>query len=131
MTLIDLFMGIFFGGLAVVFTCVCIINMINIGPPKKVEEVEPDIEWVFENPKATKRPTLKKKKPKVNTQIKPVKPKPATNTTTKETKDMVISGLVHIGMKKVDARSLVLKMCKNKYYDDAQKLFEDCFPHIK
>jgi hypothetical protein len=79
-----------------------------------------------------------KREPKIkNTNIKnkkiapKPKPKPVIITTSEENKDMVISGLVRIGMKKTNARALVAKMCKNKYYDDAQKLFENCFPHIK
>jgi len=119
MTPIDLFMGIFFGLLALAFTCVTTINMVNINPPKKPERVRSYPKLVIE-------------KPKINTKIKSVKPspKPTINTTSQGNKDMVISGLVHIGMKKTNAKALVARMCKNKYYDDAQKLFEDCFPHI-
>lgn len=50
--------------------------------------------------------------------------------TSQENIDLVINGLVKIGMKKVKAASLVSKMCKDRYYDDAQDLFEACFPHI-
>jgi len=117
--MIDLFMGIFFGLLTLALTYVTTINMVNMNPPKQPEQVR-------------SYPELAIEKPKVDTQIKSVKPnpKPTINTTTKETKDMVISGLVNIGMRKANANALVAKMCKNKYYDDAQKLFEDCFPHI-
>jgi hypothetical protein len=106
MTLIDLFMVIFFGLLALTCTYVTIINMVNINPPKKPEQVRSYPKLAIE------------------------KPKPTINTTSQGNKDMVISGLVHVGMKKTNAKALVARMCKNKYYDDAQKLFEDCFPHI-
>jgi hypothetical protein len=56
--------------------------------------------------------------------------KPVSVQTAQKTIDLVVGGLVHIGMKRAKAKSLVAKMCKNSYYQDEQKLFEDCFPHI-
>lgn len=80
-----------------------------------------------------KQPVQQYVKPKTKIKKKPVTIKPVekTKTTSSSDRDLVISGLVHIGMKKKEATSLVAKMCKNNYYDDAQKLFEACFPHIK
>lgn len=55
------------------------------------------------------------------------KPKPETS---QDNIDLVVSGLTRIGVKKTKAKSIVNKMCKDKYYDDAQDLFEACFPYI-
>ena len=49
--------------------------------------------------------------------------------TSQENIDLVISGLVKIGVKKARAKKIV-EMCNTKYYEDAQDLFEACFPHI-
>lgn len=51
--------------------------------------------------------------------------------TSEEIINLVISGLVNIGVKRSRARSIVSEMCKDKCYDDAQDLFEACFPYIK
>jgi len=69
------------------------------------------------------------------TKHKQVKPKQVRSEQTKpqtdkQIIDLVISGLVHLGMKKTQAKSLVLKMCKDKCYTCEQHLFEVCFPHI-
>ena len=50
--------------------------------------------------------------------------------TSQENIDLVISGLTKIGVKKSKAKSIVSRMCKDKCYDDAQDLFEACFPYI-
>lgn len=84
------------------------------------------------------QPKIVKQQPKkYPTPSKPkvVKPKQArveqtTPKTNKDIIDLVVSGLVHIGMKKTKAKSLVAKMCINKCYTSEQKLFEDCFPYI-
>lgn len=63
----------------------------------------------------------------------PVKHLPTTKPkleTSQDNIDLVVSGLTRIGVKKTKAKSIVNKMCKDKYYDDAQDLFEACFPHI-
>lgn len=52
-------------------------------------------------------------------------------TTSKETIDTVVNGMVHLGMHKSKAKKIVLQMCINKYYDDPQDLFEKCFPYIR
>ena len=54
-----------------------------------------------------------------------------TSTTSIETINAVISGMVHLGMHKSKAKKIVLQMCNNKCYDDPQDLFEVCFPYIK
>jgi len=114
--------GVFLYGFLIIFCCLSIKN-------RNLKTVKP----LVIQPQPKREPKIKNtniKNKKIAPKPKP-KPKPVIITTSEENKDMVISGLVRIGMKKTNARALVAKMCKNKYYDDAQKLFENCFPHIK
>ena len=65
------------------------------------------------------------------TNFTPVKTVKKTTTTSKETIDTVIKGMVHLGLHKSKAKKIALQMCINKYYDDPQDLFEACFPYIR
>lgn len=80
-----------------------VINRVIIDPPVLIEET-------------TEVPVNHSPKPKLET--------------SQDNIDLVVSGLTRIGVKKAKAKSIVNKMCKDKYYDDAQDLFEACFPHI-
>ena len=89
------------------------------------------INTIQPKPVSVAKPATKKKPKMKSVSPKPVEQKPAMRITSDENINLVISGLVHIGMKKTNAKALVIKMCKNRYYDDAQALFEACFPYIK
>lgn len=74
-------------------------------------------------------PVSRKRKSHSSTGVDIVK-KSQVKKTSKENIDLVVSGLVHIGVKKIKANAIVNKMCKDKHYEDAQDLFEACFPYI-
>lgn len=83
-------------------------------------------------PKAVKPQSKQRRTPSKSNVVKPkqARVEQVTPKTNKDIIDLVTSGLVHIGMKKSKAKSLVAKMCINKCYTCEQKLFEDCFPYI-
>lgn len=66
-------------------------------------------------------------------QVKDEKPEPAvvkeSPSTSQEVINLVVDGLMKVGVKKAKAKQIV-KMCNNKCYNDPQDLFVACFPHI-
>ena len=96
-----------------------IFDSIAISPqPKPVKEAKTKAKFKAANSRRTVKPS---------NPVKVVKP---SNITSDEDINLVVSGLVHLGVKKSKARRIVAKMCKDKCYDDTQKLFEACFPYI-
>lgn len=127
--MVEVFWTVFLFGLFLQVS-MYILGLINIEKPQNIPH-SVAIQSVAVKPKKKPAHQYVKPKPKIKNQPMIQPPVEKTKLTSNSDRDLVVSGLVHIGMKKREATSLVAKMCKNNYYDDAQKLFEACFPHIK
>lgn len=70
-----------------------------------------------------------KKEAKVVKMVKEV-PTARKNVTDSSVMSDVISGLKTLGVHKSQGRELVEKLCKNKQYNTAEDLLQDCIAHI-
>jgi len=127
--MVEVFWTVFLVGLFLQGS-IYILGLINIEKPQNIPR-SVAVQPVVVQPKKKPVHQYVKPKPKIKNETVIQQPVEKTKLTSNSDRDLVVSGLVHIGMKKREATSLVAKMCKNNYYDDAQKLFEACFPHIK